>query len=481
MNIQWTLIATVAIGGFAACGGSQPNGGAPAPTADAGSTAPVDAGGAVTDASAPPVDAAPDADHGAPSTTYPAFHPEVAQIQNNGGPVLTDPVIVTVTWPGATAADTDPNVDQLEAFGDAIGSSAYFGSITSEYGVHAGVSGAANHLRILGAAPATLSDQTVDSLVATSAGDPATSGWPAPTPNTVYVLYINPATTFSLQGEEICGQGVGGYHSDTFAVTGGMTTTTDVAYAIVPRCMFDTTTSAYDTTTESASHEIVEAATDPYGGNVGYGWVGFDQAHLAWDLFQQFQDEIGDACEMYADSFYKAATPFAYQLQRQWSNASAAAGHNPCVPAPTTPYFNTTPLDVENVTANLSRLMASPNALTQGYKVLAGTSKTFAIGFYSDGDTGGPWTISVDESNPITTKMPAHRLTATLDRTTGQNGEKAYVTVDVTTASTTLEAEFITVVSTLNGVSHYMPILISSDADAPDDGGIYTPPDAGSD
>src|SRR5262245_33601608 len=69
-----------------------------------------DAGPVETPDAAPPP---PPVDHGAPSDTYPAFKADVPQLRNNGGPILKNPKIVTVTWPDDTlAAD-------LEKFGDA--------------------------------------------------------------------------------------------------------------------------------------------------------------------------------------------------------------------------------------------------------------------------------------------------------------------------------------------------------------------------
>ena len=48
-----------------------------------------------------------------------------------------------------------------------------------------------------------------------------------------------------------------------------------------------------------------------------------------------------------------------------------------------------------------------------------------------------------------------------LDVDSGQNGQKAYLTMTVNTACKT-GSELITIVSTRGGTSHYMPILIGS-------------------
>src|SRR5207237_273437 len=101
---------------------------------------------------------------------------------------------------------------------------------------------------------------------------------------------------------------------------------------------------------------------------------------------------------------------------------------------------------------------------SKGYRIQVGETKTFAIGYYSDGPIG-PWNIGAVEGNPIL-GIGARNMTITTDKKKGQNGEIAYVTVTVKTAGSTLgsrkfpRANFITVLSALGGVTHYMPILI---------------------
>jgi len=101
------LLFAVLAGVVVACGSTDDGASqaAPAPTDPAPVTPP---------ATTP---AKPAVDHGAPSTTYPAFTPAMGQIANNGGATLPHPVIVTVTWDG------DEKADDLETLGDTIGAS----------------------------------------------------------------------------------------------------------------------------------------------------------------------------------------------------------------------------------------------------------------------------------------------------------------------------------------------------------------------
>lgn len=414
-----------------ACG-SVADPGTPAPTPTTQDPAPVD-----PTPTTPPVATV---DHGAVSTTYPAFKPYMGQLADNGGSILAQPTIVSVTW------SADPSAARFEEFGDSIGPSKYWSAVTAEYGVGPASSGAANHVRIDGTPPASMSDTQLEAFVRDHVAD-AASGWPTQVTDPVYIVYLPRATKLILQGSEACSQGVGGYHQDV-AVSGKA-----VAYAIVPQCQ------NFDETTLSASHELAEAATDPYP-RTRPAYSGFTNDFLAWEFFQQFQSENGDACEFYRDSFVgPGKTDLAFAVQRQWSNDRARLGHDPCVPAPASAYFNTTPLDMESVTVDLSAF-GSGRVKTKGYTIAVGETKQIPIGFYSDA-AADAWTIQAVEGGIQGTSQPG-KVTLSLDTTKGQNGQKAYLTVKVNGQGRT-KTELVTIVSKgAAGASHYMPILINS-------------------
>jgi hypothetical protein len=98
---------------------------------------------------------------------------------------------------------------------------------------------------------------------------------------------------------------------------------------------------------------------------------------------------------------------------------------------------------------------------TKGVRILPGQTKTFAIGFYSDGPVA-PWQIEAYEDNPLFGQTASTNLTISLDVNQGQNGDKAYVTVKVNTKGQ-MNAELVSIASGDRRFSaHYMPILISS-------------------
>jgi hypothetical protein len=445
------------LAGHAGCGGSSPtdNGSSgDAGIVDGGFvTTPADGGGDGGSANAGDAagtkDAASDA-NGAPSSTYPAFPVDVAQVIDNGGPVLSAAVVVTVTW------STDPDAATYNALGDAIGASTYWKDINSEYGVGPATSGTTNHVSITTAAPKSFADTDLDTLVDTNAG----AGWPASTSNTVYAIYLPPGATLTSSGQDLCSQGVGGYHTESQKK--------GLVYAIMPHC------SKFQTADVelSASHELNEAATDPHPGSKT-AYAGFDQNHLAFEFFNQFQDELGDACESFVEATDSAdLTP--YTVQRQWSNKSAAAGSHWCLPQLAEAFYNTTFLpssNLDTINVDLTSLgQGAGKTQSKGFKIALNGSRTFPIGFFSDGPTSGPFTIDVQglgTSNPIAQDQSGNAInngdaTVTIDMTSGVNGQIANVTVTPKSFSS-LGVTFFYVRAVLTGAKqhHYLPVLIS--------------------
>jgi hypothetical protein len=219
--------------------------------------------------------------------------------------------------------------------------------------------------------------------------------------------------------------------------------------------------SVLDAATASASHEIAETVTNPHP-FFGPALIGFDPAHSAWGLASghyKEDDEIGDICEGFADAFFMGPKDLPYSLQRLWSNANAAAGHSPCAPQSTEPYFNVSPAAME--TLNVFFGVGQPPKAALGYEIPVGSSKTFAVGYYSDAPTGY-WNINAVEGNGITAASTQH-LSFAVSNGTGLNGKKSDVTVTVNSAADAGNAILMTMVSTAPGhTTHYMPILIGA-------------------
>lgn len=461
MRANLSMFVVGAVLGAAACGGSTGTSPSGETTNDSGAAA--ETGAPHEDAGAPAkeagsvADAAPDTgDHGQPSSTYPAFKPDLPTLQNNGGPIMKNPVVVAITW------SSDPSEATLQSFVDNLGATQYWSAAVGEYGVGPITSGAMNHVSITTAAPASLQDSDLQNMVTTNAGK--TAGWPAPTADTIYAFMLPPGTLLYQQGTgagmDACSQHIGGYHSEL--AVGSV----NAEYAVVPRCTFSSfpNNTAEQDTTMSMSHELAESATDPLT-NSNPGYIGFDQDHFAYDWFLEFSDENGDACEGYHSSFFedKETTPaFDFWVQRTWSNKQGPLGHDPCQPG-AQPYFNVAILNMQEVTVVLPPQftgMSSPqNIQIKGVHIPVGKSAVVDVGFYSDGPTD-PWTLTWGQGSPFN-PTPQTYLNATIDYTTGQNGQIAHVTV-TPNAMGTLNAELLWFKSTLNGVSYITPLAVSS-------------------
>jgi hypothetical protein len=259
------------------------------------------------------------ADVTATSTVYPAPHPRMPQIPRNGGAVLHDPVVVSVTFSG------DPWAQNIKAFGEQVGSLGWWSTVHAGYGVGPARSGgyvAANEV------PASLvTDADIQRWVTARIGD---GTLPAPTDQTIYTLYYPQATTVTLSdgaGAAASCQVFLGYHSTINVTYNGQSV--PIAYAVVNRC-----SSELDQLTVTASHELTEAATDPHP--VDETTCGF--VTLEDNAWTGLGGENGDMC-----AGVSAVSEGGFALTRVWNNVTAAAGDQPCQPAPDTggvPYYN---------------------------------------------------------------------------------------------------------------------------------------------
>ena len=416
---------------------------------DAGMDASMDAGH--------PMDAGADAamdlgmllDAGADSgdaEIFPAFQQDLPQLLDNGGPKLVTPKIVTVTWP------SDPNAAAYNLFDDTLGTTPWWNAVAPQYGLNPAVGG--GHVSESTPLTSGLTDTALDNFVANKVAGAPGNGWPVWDPNTLYLIYLPPTVSLNLGGQDACAQGAGGYHTET-----SNSVSQHVIYGVVIQaCPDPSGLSTLDNATLSASHEIIEAATDPEtNSSTSYGWLGAGTDYAAWEFFTQGNDEAGDWCEWYNDSSFKDPTvTLNHEVQRIWSNASAAAGHNPCVPVPAGPYYITTPLNLTTVNFTYQ----GQPVTSQGIVIHPGGSGVVRLGFASDAPAPA-WQVQLMQGGIF----PAQSGTATTGisfaptMANGQNGDTIDVTVNV--SSSLSGPQLITAVSNgSDGNTRYMPILI---------------------
>ncbi|HEY1956236.1 MAG TPA: hypothetical protein VGH28_11495 [Polyangiaceae bacterium] len=369
-----------------------------------------DDAGPSDEAAAP--DAGSDVDNGAPSTTYPAFTIDAPQVRNLGkGPVFATPRVVPIFFQSDDAGFTA----QLTTFLNAMAASTFWGPQVSEYGV--GKLTIAAPVTLAQTPPAALASSDIRAWVATELASDAS--FPQPDASTIYAIFYPSGTTVTSNNGTSCVD-FWAFHSEASFQN------QLVSYAVAPRCakfpqgFYGASLTGVDAVSAPISHEIIEASTDPFG-PTEIAWASPDDAHAYWPLLAG-GPEVTDYCYPFEASYY-APSDVGHSVARSWSNAAAAAGHDPCVPADAIPYFNAMPVMPDDVT------VTSPTAkgTAKGLRLPVGTSKTIDLDLFSDAPTSGPWTVSVD---PFSAS-----LALTLDRTKGQNGEKLHLTVTAKTKS----------------------------------------------
>lgn len=361
-------IASLLLGALVACGPAAPITTEDAGTHDAGyGKKPIDAG-------VPEAEAGLDCNEGdTPSTTYPAAHPTMPQLLSYGGPVLATPRFVPVVFSG------EDRTADIAAFTSALAKSSYWSSDAAEYGV--GPATASAPIALDETPAAQIDDSQIQTWLQSEL-DGTHADFGSPDPNAIYVLYYPQATTITAIVDQSCLMFLG-YHSET---TVGATT---IAYAVVARCA-----NSFIPMTAITAHELFEAVTDPRPFSAP-AYQHFDDPSSPWG-----GQEVGDLCE---DRDTIVPPDVGYPAVPIWSNVASAAGRDPCQPSPT-PYFRTMP---ESATIALG----------------PGETRTISLLAFSDRPTD-PWTVTATPTGYFPDK-----LTATLCRTTAQNGERIPITI----------------------------------------------------
>jgi hypothetical protein len=218
---------------------------------------------------------------------------------------------------------------------------------------------------------------------------------------------------------------------------------TDVPYAVICDCppfAGDPLTPLQEVTS-TVSHELVESATDPLlGSDAAYHQT--DEDHIIWTAITG--GEISDMCEYNLDSNVTPAGS-TYLVQRSWSNAAAKAGKNPCVPAPSAPYFNSIPLLAPVIYGHFGSFF-----LTQGVTIPVGGQATIDVELYSEAPTAGPWTIEAEDIHSLLGNGSPN-LALALDKTSGVGGDVVKLTITVLADDPNFGGEAFVIKSDLDG------------------------------
>jgi hypothetical protein len=350
-------------------------------------------------------------------------------VANQGGPALHAPRVQPLGWA------SDPALPELTSFLGELSTTGYWSETTAEYGV--------GPLTVLpaivqpGAPPPTLSDAELQTILTENLTGGAPT-WGAPDPSTIYLHLFPPGTVVIAQGT--CCKDLDGYHADL--ALGAVT----VAYAVACACPGFDGASVDDLAQRTivVSHELVEAATDPFV-TTNPAWLYTDPDDIGWTFVTG--GEVADMCALDADAYVTPAGG-THRVQRSWSNARSGALEDPCVPYPSSaaPYFDGF-LDLAD-TVSLDG--ASGSFVTRGVLAKVGATRTIDVHLWSAAPTSGPWTVRAVDYEAFSGNAP--NLQLTLDRDTGVSGDTLHLTIEVLSQDTSIgSAEAFLLFSDLGG------------------------------
>ncbi len=375
---------------------------------------------------------------------YPADHQPIPLMTNHGGGVLPSVKVVTVTFAGDTRRDS------LRTFDDKIVTTDWWK--TTMTGVGVGVGSGGLYAELAPPWPGSARFNVDDSQIQQMIQDGINHGT-LPSPGTgassslLYTFYFPKNVSITLGSDSSC-TSFGGYHFSTTVTVplnvpvppdGGVEAGVSdggadampfdagpagppiaVAYAVVPTC-----TSSFDDLTIPASHELAEAASDPFvGSNTGFN-LDTDDAWLPSYYTPGQAIENGDACF----DVHPQWTEGSYLVQRIWSNSAAKAGDAPCQPV--------LPGRVFFAAAVRTTLQAVSGHKSYGYLfVNRGTTATAVINVFSlkalahdlSLYTGVP---KSSQSDPSDLDVLKNDITTRLSRQTAHNGNGVILSVSV--------------------------------------------------
>jgi hypothetical protein len=364
----------------------------------------------------------PDADMGAPSSVYPAFTPEMPTIHAVGGPTLTAPAIVPITWAG------DPLQAQINQFVGNLGASSYWQSFAPAYGIQPPTSTPA---QITDAYPPYYTDGQIEDMLTQKlmASPPQL---PAPTAGSLYVFFLPDNVLVRPQSGGHNGNfGCDPYHAMTI-IPGRPT----VPFVVIPRCNDGSSSfNGIDLVSMRATDAMVGAIENPNPLSLG---LEVDADHYMWAyLFGTDPTGLCSPTQNPQDGVPLFPADFPFWVQRQWSNTASSAIHQPCQPgaAADGPFFAAVPIAKAPVFVNLDP-PNSDNVSTLGVDIPLNMCRVIEVDLTSDAPLGTPMTVGAFESGdlytPCTGSMcarPKLVLQFQWDRQQGYNGEKLHLTV----------------------------------------------------
>jgi hypothetical protein len=241
-------------------------------------------------------------------------------------------------------------------------------------------------------------------------------------PDTLWLVYLPQGVSLTDATTHYCTGRARAFHR-SLEIDGAR-----IAYAVLPRCGDEAQL------TGSASHEILEATTNPFPAERGFSFPpgsassGFSAAGL----------EPVDPCGLITmDGHWTTESGFV--VHRAWSNREAALAHDPCVPSrPDRPFVMLVPREPA------VRLAREGETVTVVFDAsTAAATKTWAISAFD---------LSGYQDHEQYVELSLDKATVTV-------GESVRLSIKAR-KSNPAQREIVAVVSTLGVHSHMWPLLV---------------------
>ncbi len=323
---------------------------------------------------------------GEPAPACGIAHEPWPQVPNQGSAgvsALAAEIITFAPWDGGAY----PYVAQMEAWGQSVMGGTYPVAASGEYGIQSSAYAGAVHLT--SPPPPVLYDSDIRSMVVSLLSSNAVSY----APGTVYEFFIPGSTTYYRDPNSsvaLCAELVG-YHSST------VYNAQPVLYAVIGDCGGATTFALDDLQSimVTASHEIMEAATDP----VNEGSWAYPYPFPHQDPWANAGGEVGDMCDWDTESVDSQGD----LVQRVFSNRLAAQGGDPCAPSVSRPAAAVSSLPY----SVLASAGASVRVPLIGWSTDPNTVTWVELGYLSGQSLSLPVSLPLNAIVPVTLTAPS--------------------------------------------------------------------------
>jgi hypothetical protein len=341
------------------------------------------------------------------------------RIEYRGGRFLRNPRLLTITF----TSDDPKWVTRLEQFGAVMTRSAWWHEVSADYCAKPGLcieeGSAAPPVQLDEVLPAEVRDTDIEALLRRSA---STGQLGALDENTLLLVYLPEGVVLVDQTTRYCAGRARALHR-SLEIDNAR-----IPFAVLPRCGDEAEL------TGTASHEILEATTNPFPAERGFAFL----MSSAQSGFTAAGVEPVDPCGLITmDRHWTTENGFV--VHRAWSNRAAALAHDPCVPS----------------RADLPYVMLVPR---EPAVRLAREGETVSIELDASA-AGVPKTWAISAFDLSGYQDDAQYVELGLAKSTIKSGESVTLTITSRKANPA-QREIVALVSTLGVQSYMWPLLV---------------------